>query len=84
VQWSERRINSDAGSLPVIQMARGLCAKWPAQARARVCFPVRGMVWAELSPSLFILFPFLFTIILGNLYKIVENDKIMRPILLDS
>jgi hypothetical protein len=82
VQLSVKQMNSVTGSLRVFQMARGLCAKPPA--RARACFPVRGLVWADLSPSLFILFPFLFTAKLGNVYKIVENDKIMRPILLDS
>jgi hypothetical protein len=48
------------------QMARGLCAKPRAWARAHACFPVRGRVWADLSPSLFICFPFLFTARLGN------------------
>jgi hypothetical protein len=53
-------MNSVMASLPVIQKARGLCAKPPARAaRARVS-PVGGLVWPGFSPALFILFLFLF------------------------
>jgi hypothetical protein len=45
-------------------MARGLRAKPPA-GRVRVS-SVGGLAWARIDPSLFILFPFLFTARLGN------------------
>jgi hypothetical protein len=52
-------------SLLVIRTTGVLCAKSPARARARL--PVRGLVWAGLSPLLFNLFPFLFLPGLGDL-----------------
>jgi hypothetical protein len=70
-------------SLLVIQMPRGPDANLLEQARARL---VSTQVWAgqaKLGSLLFMFSSFLFTVNLGNLYKIVENGKIMRPILLD-
>jgi hypothetical protein len=60
-------------SLLVIQMPRGLDANLLEQARARL---VSAQVWAgraELGPLLFMFSSFLFTVNLGNLYKIVEK-----------
>jgi hypothetical protein len=65
VQLSVRHVNSATGSLLFIRMVKDLCAK--PIARAQTCSPVRGSTRAELSPSLFLLSPFLFTIRLENL-----------------
>jgi hypothetical protein len=62
VQTSETQMNSAKGSLPVIQIPKGLYANCPTRAR----FPVHGPARAGLSPLLFILFPFLFLPGLGN------------------
>jgi hypothetical protein len=56
-------VNSGKDSLRVVKIAKVLWAKSPARAR----FPVHGLAWADLSPSLFILFPFLFLPGLENL-----------------
>jgi hypothetical protein len=53
-------------SLPVIQIAEGLCTRFP-RARAQARLPGRGPVWAEFSPVLFIFFLFLFSARLGKL-----------------
>jgi hypothetical protein len=50
-------------SLPVIRIARDLCAKSCVQAR----LPGHGPVWAGFSPTLFILFLFLFPTKHGDL-----------------
>jgi hypothetical protein len=55
-----------------------------SRARVPARFP---SLWAELGwfkPLLFNLFTFLFLPGLANLKKILENDKIIGPILLDS
>jgi hypothetical protein len=62
---SVKHRNSVATSFRVVQINRDLCAKPPAQARARARFPVRGPARAGLSPLLFI--SFLFLPDLGNL-----------------
>jgi hypothetical protein len=54
-------------SLPVIQIAEGLYARFPVRARAQARLPGRGAVWAEFSPVLFIVFLFLFSARLGKL-----------------
>jgi hypothetical protein len=64
-------MNSTLSSLLVIQMARDLCGKPHARARWYPCGVWAD--WAEYVPILFMLYPFLFTINLGNLLKIVEN-----------
>jgi hypothetical protein len=68
----------------VIQKAEVLYVKPPTQARAWACFSVCGLARAGLSPLLFIPFLFLFLSDLEKLHKILKNDKIMEPILLDS
>jgi hypothetical protein len=64
-QMSVRQMNSVAGSLPVIQMARGLCAKPPAWARARFLCSWAGL--GQIWPNTIHSFPFLFNTRLGNL-----------------
>jgi hypothetical protein len=49
------------------QIAKVLCAKSLARARAWARFPVGGLSWANLSLLLFIVFLFLFLSGLGNL-----------------
>jgi hypothetical protein len=63
VQMLETQVNSGKDSLQVFRIDEVLCAKSPA----RACFPIRGLAWAGLSRSLFILFLFLFLLGLGNL-----------------
>jgi hypothetical protein len=67
VQTSVKHSNSVRDSFLVINFIEGLCTKSPTQARARACFPVRGLARAGLSPSLFIPFLFLFADRLRNL-----------------
>jgi hypothetical protein len=67
-------------------MPKDLSASPPAWARARMRAR-SACLWAsraELSLLLFLFYSFIFRISLGNLYKIVENGKIMIPILLES
>jgi hypothetical protein len=49
-----------------------LCAKWTSWARARVRFPIHGLVQASLSSLLFIPFLFLFS---ARLREFIENSK---------
>jgi hypothetical protein len=69
---SARQMNSARGSLPFVQMAEGLCAKSPAQARARERF-LRS--WAGLGQilaqhySFFLSFSFY-----CQIRKLVENN----------
>jgi hypothetical protein len=67
MQMSVKHRNSTATSFRVVQIDRDLCAKPPARAHARACFPVRGPARAGLSLLLFIPFLFLFLPGLGNL-----------------
>jgi hypothetical protein len=53
----------------VIQILRGFREKDLARAR----FAVRGPDWTSFSTTLFIVFPFLFAISLGNSLEMVEN-----------
>jgi hypothetical protein len=64
VQTSVTWRNSARDSLQDIQKAEVLCAK--SLERARIS-SVNGLAWAGLSPSLLIIFPFLFLPGLGNL-----------------
>jgi hypothetical protein len=61
-QILERHMNSATTSFWVFQIARGLCAKWPTQAR----LPGRGPDRASFSPELFIVFLFPFSAKLGD------------------
>jgi hypothetical protein len=54
-------------SLLVIWLSRGLFAKSAPWARVRGGFPLLQAGWAEFSPTLFILFLFLFLPGLGSL-----------------
>jgi hypothetical protein len=57
----------------VIQILRGFHAKDLPRARMQARFAVRGPGRTSFSPTLFIVFPFLFAISLGNLLEMVEN-----------
>jgi hypothetical protein len=63
---SMRQGNSGKDSLWVFQIVRGRSAKMTPRARAGACFPGRGPTWADFSPLLFMLSPFLFLLDLGN------------------
>ena len=52
--------NSARDSFLNVRTAEGVYAKSPAWARARTRFSVRGLTQAESSPTLFIIFLFLF------------------------
>jgi hypothetical protein len=54
-------------SLPIIQIPEGLYARLSVRVRARARLPGRGLVRAEFSPVLFLLFLFPFSARLGNL-----------------
>jgi hypothetical protein len=73
VQLSVRQRNSRKESLRVVQTARGLCAKTPAQARVWVRFACRGPSRARLSQVLLSFFFFLFLPEFRNPYKILEK-----------
>jgi hypothetical protein len=77
VQTSETWRNIAKDSLRVFQIAKVLCAKSPARARARARFPVGGLTWADLIPSLFIIFLFSFS---ARLRKFVGNSRKMIKI----
>jgi hypothetical protein len=56
-----------------ISKTLGVFTQSLARAPARVRFVVRGPGRTSFSPTVFIVFPFLFTISFGNPLEIVEN-----------
>jgi hypothetical protein len=63
---------------------QGPFARPATRAQARACPPFCRPVWAEFSPTLFIVSSFLFLPGLENSYEIIKNAKNIRPILLYS
>jgi hypothetical protein len=78
-QTSVRQRNSAADSLPVIQMAKGLCAQFPAWARFLLSWAGLGQNW----PSAIHSFSFSYYCQTWKFVENTRNGKNMRSILLD-
>jgi hypothetical protein len=73
-RMSERHMNSVAASLPVIQKAEGLYARWPTRAHAGAGFPCwwAGLGWFQ--PSIVPSFSFSFYC---QAWKFIGNSRKM-------
>jgi hypothetical protein len=84
VHMSVKHVNRVQGFFTSFSNSRGSLRKVANAGAGVLVLPGHGPVRARMSPVLLTVFSFLFADRLGNRQKIVENDKIMRPILLGS
>jgi hypothetical protein len=73
LQLSATVLNSALGFVGIFKKTGALSAKLPGRGRAGALSPLDWAVWAETSPLLLKLFPFLFWQNFRNPWKIVEK-----------